>query len=175
MERAAPSRPDSTADLLALREQATTALLEQLDRLDDPEPRLSWWPPERTVGFTRRMQIHDATMHRVDAELTAAVPVSPIGPDVAAGAVDHAVDVMWGWLPAGSTYQAGAGIEFVGTDVDRQWLVEVGRSTKEPSATVRAPIGDVALWVWTRGGAVEVSGDAESVAAVDAVVTNGMQ
>src|SRR4029077_5072726 len=40
---AAPARPDNTADLLALREQATTALLEQLDRLDDAEPRWSWW------------------------------------------------------------------------------------------------------------------------------------
>jgi uncharacterized protein (TIGR03083 family) len=185
IEQAAPSRPDNTADLLALREQATTALLEQLDRLDDSEPRWSWWPPDQTVGFTRRMQIHEATMHRVDAELTAAVPVTPIGPDVAAGAVDHAVDVMWGWLPAGATYQAGAVVEFVAADVDRQWLVEVGRSTGgpravrasagEPSATVRAPVGDLALWAWTRGGVVEVSGDAESVAALIAVVTNGIQ
>jgi hypothetical protein len=104
---------------------------------------------------------------------------------MAAGAVDHAVDVMWGWLPAGATCQAGAVVEFVATDVDRRWLVEVGRSTEgplavwasagEPTATVRAPIGDLALWAWTRGGAVEISGDADSVAALDAVVTNGMQ
>src|SRR5258705_2040441 len=39
IDRAAPVRPDNTADLLAVREQATTALLEQLDRLDDAEPR----------------------------------------------------------------------------------------------------------------------------------------
>ena len=45
IERAVPVRPDNTADLLALREQATTALLEQLDRLDDAEQRWSWWPP----------------------------------------------------------------------------------------------------------------------------------
>jgi uncharacterized protein (TIGR03083 family) len=38
---AAPVRADNTADLLAVREQATTALLEQLDRLDDAEPRWS--------------------------------------------------------------------------------------------------------------------------------------
>jgi hypothetical protein len=62
------------ADIIALREQATTALLEQLDRLDDAEPRWSWWPPEQTVGFTRRMQIHEATMHRVDAELLECAP-----------------------------------------------------------------------------------------------------
>jgi hypothetical protein len=45
----------------------------------------------------------------------------------------------------------------------------------EPTATVRAPIGDLALWAWTRGGAVEISGDAASVSALDAVITNGMQ
>jgi hypothetical protein len=45
------------------------------------------------------MQTYEATMHRVDAELTADLPTGPIAPDVAVGAVDHAVDVMWGWRP----------------------------------------------------------------------------
>lgn len=185
IEAAKPERPDDTADLLALREQATTALLAQLDRLDDAAPRWSWWPPEQTVGFTRRMQIYEATMHRVDAELTAGLRVGAIGPDVAAGAVDHAVDVMWGWLPDGVTYQALAVVEFVATDIDRRWLVEVGESTQGPralratagelTATARAPVGDLALWAWTRGGDVKISGDAESVVALDAVITNGIQ
>jgi uncharacterized protein (TIGR03083 family) len=185
VERAKPDRPTATADLLAMREQATQALVEQLDRLDDSEPRWSWWPPDQTVGFTRRMQTHEATMHRVDAELTAGLPIGPIAPDVAAGAVDHAVDVMWGWPADGAGYQARAVVEFVATDVDGHWLVEVGQSAVgpralratagEPTGTVRAPVGDLALWAWTRGGAVEISGDAASVAAVDAVVSNGMQ
>lgn len=58
---------------------------------------------DQTVGFTRRMQTYEATMHRVDAELTAGLPVGPIAPDVAASAVDHAIDVMWGWQQEGST------------------------------------------------------------------------
>jgi uncharacterized protein (TIGR03083 family) len=185
IEQAKPARPDDIAGLLALREQATTALLEQLGWLDDAAPRWSWWPPDQTVGFTRRMQVYEATMHRVDAELTAALPVGSIGPEVAAGAVDHAVDVMWGWPPDAATHQALAVVEFVGSDVDRRWLVEVGQSTEgpravratggEPTAAVRAPVRDLALWAWTRGGAVEISGDAASVAALDAVVANGMQ
>jgi Mycothiol maleylpyruvate isomerase N-terminal domain len=185
IEGARPVRPDDTAELLALREQATTALLVQLDRLDDAAPRWSWWPADQTVGFTRRMQIYEATMHRVDAELTAAVPVAPIGPDVAVGAVDQAVDVMWGWLPDGATYEAQAVVEFVASGVDRRWLVEVGHANDrpravratagEPTATVSGPVGDLALWAWTRGGDVEISGDAASIAALDAVVTNGMQ
>jgi uncharacterized protein (TIGR03083 family) len=185
VEQAKPDRPEATSELLALRERATNALLEQLGRLDDAEPRWSWWPPDQTVGFTRRMQVYEATMHRVDAQLTAAQPVGSIGPDTAAGAVDHAVDVMWGWPADGAGYQARAVVEFVPTDMDRHWLVEVGQSAVgpralratagEPTATVRAPIEALALWAWTRGGTVEVTGDDASVAALDAVVTNGMQ
>jgi uncharacterized protein (TIGR03083 family) len=185
VEQSKPQRPTGIADLLALRAQATNALLEQLGRLDDAEPRWSWWPPDQTVGFTRRMQIHEATFHRVDAETAAGVPISAIAPGVAADAVDHVVEVMWGWPPDGASYEPAAVVEFIATDIDRRWLVEVGQSTVgpraqratvgEPTATVNAPVGDLALWAWTRGGAVEISGDDSSVAALDAVVTNGMQ
>ncbi len=183
--RPSPIAPNGTADLLALREQATSALLDQLGRLDDAEPRWSWWAQDQTVGFTRRMQTYEATMHRVDAELTAGLPVGPIAPDVAAGAVDHAIDVMWGWRPEGSTYAASAVVEFVASDADQRWLVEVGTAadwpravratTAEPTATVTAPVVDLGLWVWTRPGTVEISGQPASVAALEAVVTNGMQ
>ncbi len=194
VEQAKPERPTGMADLLALRDRATTALLEQLDRLDDAEPRWSWWAPDQTVGFTRRMQTYEATVHRVDAELTAGLPVGAIDGAVAAGAVDHAVDVMWGWLPDGAVYEALEVVEFVASDVDRRWLVEVGHWTGagpepgteldapmarraeagEPTASVRAPVGDLALWAWGRGGAVMTSGAAASVEALNAVVVNGM-
>jgi uncharacterized protein (TIGR03083 family) len=185
IERSKPARPSATPDLLALREQATTALVEQLGRLDDAEPRWTWWPPDQTVGFTRRMQTYEATMHRVDAELTAGLPTGPIAPDVAVGAVDHAVDVMWGWQPEGSTYEARAVVEFVASDPDKRWLVEVGAASDspravratagEPTATVSAPVVDLALWAWTRSGSVEISGRPASIAALDAVISNGMQ
>jgi uncharacterized protein (TIGR03083 family) len=185
VEQAKPDRPSAMPDLLALREQATAALCNQLESLDDAEPRWSWWPQDQTVGFTRRMQTYEATMHRVDAELTAGLPIGPIAPDVAAGAVDHAVDVMWGWLPDGATHEPRAVVEFVASDLDRHWLVEVGltsvgspralRATNgKPTASVTAPVIDLALWAWTRGGTVEISGEAASVDALDAVVTNGM-
>jgi uncharacterized protein (TIGR03083 family) len=186
VEQSKPVRPSATPDLLALRERATAALCNQLESLDDAEPRWSWWPPEQTVGFTRRMQTHEATMHRVDAELAAGRTVSAIAPHVAADAVDHAVDVMWGWLPDGASYKARAVAEFVASDVDRRWLIEVGQTTVgspravrvtdgEPTATVTAPVVDLALWAWTRGGTVEKAGQPAAVAALDAVIQNGMQ
>ena len=190
VERSKPARPSAPAELLALREEATTALLQQLDRLDDAEPRWSWWPPEQTVGFTRRMQTYEATMHRVDAELTAGVPVGEIDPEVAAGAVDHAVDVMWGWMPGAAVYTPRAVVELVATDAEGRWPVEVGQWTGggfesamprgvraadgEATATVSAPVVDLALWAWTRGGSVQTTGEPEALAAMGALVANGI-
>ncbi|WP_319455455.1 MULTISPECIES: maleylpyruvate isomerase family mycothiol-dependent enzyme [unclassified Mycobacterium] len=191
VERAKPARPTGTTDLLALRAQATTALVGQLAELDDSVPCWSWWPPDQTVGFTRRMQTYEATVHRVDAELTAGLPVSPIAKDVAAGAIDHAVDVMWGWKPDDATYRAQCVVQFVATDTDQRWLVEVGswtgtggdaeapmavRATHgDPTATVSAPVEELALWAWTRGGTADVTGQPESAAAVQALIAQGMQ
>jgi uncharacterized protein (TIGR03083 family) len=124
IEAAKPARPGALADLLGLRERATAALLDQLATRDDVEPCWSWWPPDQTVGFTRRMQTYEATMHRVDAELAAGLPVTPIAQDVAAGAIDHAVDVMW---------------------------------------------------VWTRGKAIQPSGQPHALTALDALLTQGME
>lgn len=131
------------------------------------------------------MQTYEATLHRVDAELAAGLPIGAIGAEVAAGAVDHAVDVMWGWQPEGTTYQPRAVVEFAATDTGQRWLVEVGMSGDWPravraqpgaaaSGTVHGPVADLALWAWTRGGSVDVTGEPASLSALDAVVSNGM-
>jgi uncharacterized protein (TIGR03083 family) len=191
-----PDRPADVAGILAVRAQATADLLDQLRRLDDSEARWSWWPPDQTVGFTRRMQTYEATMHRIDAELAAGLAVSPIAADVAAGAVEHCIDVMWGWLPDGATYAPLARLELVATDTDQRWDVEVGHWTKigeesgkhydepravrgpgpsdTPVATVRAPAQELARWAWSRRGTVERSGDPVAVAAVDALIAAGI-
>lgn len=194
VEQAKPERPVELDESLALRRRATDSLLAGLRRHEDAEQRWSWFEPDQTVGFTRRMQTYEATMHRVDAELTAGRPVSAIAPDVAEGAVDHAVDVMWGWMPDWAQYEKHAVAEFVATDVGRRWLVELGHWTGTgpesgkpfdwgrairaadgtPTVSVRAPVVDLALWSWTRGGTVEISGDPDARSALDAVIAQGM-
>ncbi len=52
VERAVPARPGGTPELLALRAQATDALTAQLVRLDDADPRWTWWPPDQTVEIS---------------------------------------------------------------------------------------------------------------------------
>ena len=81
---------------------------------------------------------------------------------------------MWGWMPDDATARAGSVVEFVATDADARWLVEVGSWTAptggsgaagdasaagEPAAVVTGPAEDLALWAWTRGGAVSISGE----------------
>lgn len=192
---AKPERPTKTPDVLALRADATDRLLDALERLDDNEVRWSWWSADQTVGFTRRMQTFEATMHRIDAEITADVASNPMAPGVAAGAVDHAVDVMWGWLPEWATYERSSLVEARATDTADHWLIEVGRwfgtgpesgnefdepravrvSTGDPNIHVSATVEQLARWAWTRGGVVEVDGDAAARRALDALIAAGMQ
>lgn len=63
-------------------------------------------PSDQSVGFTRRMQVHEAVMHRIDAELAAGLPVKSIDAGVAQAGIVHAVEVMFAWwepCPASSS------------------------------------------------------------------------
>lgn len=195
VEQAKPARPDTVAEVLVLRDDATRSLLAELARLDDAEPRWSWWEPDQTVGFTRRMQTYEATLHRVDAELTAGVPIGPIPADVAVGAVDHCVDVMWGWMPDWATYEPLATAALTATDTGQSWTVEIGHwqgvgpesgnpfdqpravrgSGSSPDVTVAADAQQLALWAWTRGGQVHIDGTPAGRAALDELIANGIQ
>lgn len=196
VEESLPARPDTLTDLLKLREEATATLVEELSTHDDDQPRWTWFPPEQTVGFTRRMQTYEATMHRIDAELTAGLTAEPLTAEVATGAVEHCVDVMWwGGMPAWAHYTPAAVIQLHATDTGDHWLVEAGRwggigpqsgqSFDEPRA-VRATSGSaaavfsgqshqLALWAWGRGGELAITGDPEAITAMRDVVGQGIQ
>lgn len=73
------------------------------------------------------MQTHEATMHRVDAELAAGLPISPISTAVAEDGVDHVVDVMWAWAPPEAERRVTATVELLATDSGRRWLVRTFR------------------------------------------------
>ena len=196
VDTAKPDRPAELSASLTMRAEATERLLEQLSRLDDAEPRWSWWEADQTVGFTRRMQTCEATMHRVDAELTAGKQASPADPELAERLVEHCVDVMWaGWLPDWGRYQPRAVVRVEATDIGRDWLVEFGHWTgtgpesgqefdvpravrapqgAEPQGIVRAPASDLALWAWTRGGTVTIEGEDVATSAVSALHEHGI-
>lgn len=190
-----PELPDDQAQLLALRSAATDDLLAALGSRDAGEEAWSWFPPDQTVDFTWRMQTHEATMHRVDAELTAAQPISPIPAAVAADGVDHVLDVMWNWAPAAAQRRITGTLAFEATDTGQRWLADTirwsgqawGQTFTDQAACVRSSGGQAQgvvrgtaeqldLLMWNRGGnEVTRVGDQAVLNDLDDVLADGIQ
>jgi len=162
-------------------------MASRLDRLvgalrDAPGEELVWnFGPDSpsSVDFWCRRQVHETSIHRVDAELAAGVPVSSLEPDIAADTVSEAftifrfADVTDDGLLASASEPGGAGpatIHLHATDVDgAEWTLDTAART----ITRRHAKGDVAIrgtawalarWCWGRPveGEVEVFGDARA-------------
>ena len=190
-----PPLPDDPALAQDARRQATGNLLTALCARQPSETAWSWFPPDQTVGFTWRMQTHEATMHRVDAELTAGVPVSPIGAEVAADGIDHVIDVMWAWVPPGIERHVTGTVQLRSADTGRTWLVHTFRWTGtawgqaftdqigceraaagEPDAIVTGTAEDLDLLVWGRAGQhVTRSGDGHALLEFQQMLDDGIR
>lgn len=187
--------PESVTDLLPLRAAATDALLTALASREPSDEAWSWFPPDQSVDFTWRMQTHEATMHRVDAELTAGSPISRIDAAVAADGIDHVVAVMWAWVPADAERHTTGTLELRATDTGQSWLLDTirwsgmawghtfvdhpacVRSTGgTPTATISGSAHDLDLLVWTRADqGIDRAGDDAVLAQFQAVLDEGIQ
>lgn len=195
-EKSRAPLPSDRDALLPLRAQATDGLLAALHRRGPDDAAWSWFPPDQSVGFTWRMQTHEATLHLVDAELTAGSRLTPIADDVAAEGIDHVLDVMWAWAPAEVEKHDCGIVELVATNTGQRWLVRAFtwsgeawgssftnqaaceralESDAEPSATVRGTVQDLDLLMWNRRDqGIERSGDKGVLAAFQKVVEEGI-
>lgn len=196
VEAGNPARLDDRAAVVELLEAETAALVGELAAREDAQPAWSWFAADQTVGFTRRMQMHEATMHRVDAEAAAGVASAPITLEVAADGIAHAIDVMlawWGTLP-GFTFEPSAGVvELRPSDAEPRLVVGgrwrgTGQSGKsydepgitfaseaEPVATISGSAEELYRWLWGRGPEPSASGDESALDAVRAAQAQGMQ
>ncbi|MGJ6979653.1 maleylpyruvate isomerase family mycothiol-dependent enzyme [Aestuariimicrobium soli] len=187
---------DGDADeLLRQREEATGRLVAALRKRQPDEEAWSWFEPDQTVDFSRRMQTQEITLHRVDAELTAGVELSPIADDVAAAGVDHVLDVMLEWVPDSAEITPTGVIELRATDTGESWLLELYRwngtawgsefrdqiggrrapAGAEPVALVAGPVQQLDLTIWSRPSEVEQSGDEAALAELRALLEFGIQ
>jgi uncharacterized protein (TIGR03083 family) len=119
-------------------------------------------------AFWTRRQLHETTIHRVDAELVSGA--------VTAVPVDHAVDgideLLSGFLPRKSSRLRPETIRMIAvqpTDADDAWLVTAGpdgatteRVRADADVVVRASASDLYLLVWNRHAldGIDVTGDA---------------
>ena len=193
-----PERPEGYKELLALygtgRERLSTAVA------DGPDDTPLWsWAAEQTLGFTRRRQAHEALIHRVDAELTAGVPVGSLDPELAADGIDEVLSVMWAELPAWASFSPTEGvIRIEATDTGNTWTIQLGRmsgtsintgktydepsvalcepGSHEPDAQVRGSASDLDQWLWNRGNQrIERSGSHAALDGLAALIAAGVQ
>jgi uncharacterized protein (TIGR03083 family) len=196
VEAAKPERPADVETMSAVFREQTAQLLAELARRNDDEPAYFWLESAKTVGSTRRMQAHEATMHRVDAELTAGRPSAPIDRQLADHGIAHAAEVMWAWwgtLPGFDFHPVGGVVELAPSEGTSRLLQagrwrgtgQSGRSYDEPGAvlvadgtpTARA-VGtaeELYRWLWGRGSEPALSGDEAALAALRAARDQGMQ
>ena len=196
-EKAVPARPDEVSATLALLAEATDVLVAELDARADEQAAWSWFATDQTVGFTRRMQVHEAVMHRIDAELAAGLPVTPIPADVAVAGIRHAIGVMfawWGTLPGFTFTPDGGVIGFDVSDPGVTLLAQPGRwrgvgesgtsydepgvvfvDAGEPVAAFSGTADQLDRWLWGRGDEPSASGEEAALNAVRAVVAAGIQ
>ncbi len=189
-----PVQPTARAEILLRRERATEDLLAALLTGPLDAPSWTWFGPDQSVGFSQRMQTHETTIHRVDAELTAGLPVSSIQQDVAAAGIDHVIDVMWNWIPDEADRTQLGIVELRPSDAAPR-LVELVRWTgrrwgrgftdqigavrapadAQPTAVVEASAHELDLLVWSRPARVAKSGEIQLLAAFDELIEFGIQ
>jgi uncharacterized protein (TIGR03083 family) len=140
----------------------------------------TWYDPDQTVAFWIRRMAQETVIHRIDAELAAGLPVTPLPADLAVDGVDEVLRRM---LAYGSVAWPEVFAEMVGDHLapeggqdaitvaagtaawtvrpsPRQVTVEDG-AADHPRVRVEGPPGDLLRWLWGRAGdnAVRLTGD----------------
>ncbi len=168
-----PARPDSDHGLVQFFEEQSARLLLALTDAD-PGEEVYMWADDKTVGYIRRRQAHEALIHRVDAELVTGAGPAPIDPALASDGLQEVLDVMYGGAPPWGTFTPGGphfrvvaedtGLvlplvlgRFTGTDPDSgddvdepDLSVQAANPDAEPAAVVRGRAEDLDVWAWHR-------------------------
>jgi uncharacterized protein (TIGR03083 family) len=143
-------------------------------------PARTWYDPDQTVAFWIRRMAQETVIHRIDAELAAGLPVTPVP---AALAVDGVDEVLKRFLAFGSAawsaeFARMKGEHLAGEDGPDTISVVAGRNAwtvrpspravrvedgagDQPRVTIEGVPDRVLQWLWGRAGddAVALTGD----------------
>ena len=114
------------------------------------------WPAVSPATFWARRHAHELTVHRVDVELAAGLPVSPIAAGFAADGVDELLTYLT--RPGGPLAGcAGDRLDIEVGDNGVRWSAHLPGGTGE--CAISGPADQLYLALWNRGGDVVVTGD----------------
>ncbi|MEV0681899.1 maleylpyruvate isomerase family mycothiol-dependent enzyme [Actinosynnema sp. NPDC050436] len=152
-------------------------LVDALSERAADDPCETWWPADRTCGFWARRLAHESTVHRMDVQSAAGLPLDPVPHDVAEDGADevlslwlgHRLDVLGVRGTRESTVAVRTG--------RRVWLVRTGpepatawlaspEEAESADADVTGPPDLVYRWLWGRipDREVETTGDHDAIA-----------
>jgi uncharacterized protein (TIGR03083 family) len=199
-EELKPARPGDRAGLVEFYTTASRDLGAILASTP-PETQVWTWADDKSVGFVRRRQAHEALIHRIDAELTAGTR-SEMDPRLSADGVDEAVRLMYGGaLPAWGNFAADEGetLRIAATDTGDSWFITLGHFTgtdpdseksydeaaicaadtdpgRGTTATITGGAADLDCWLWHRPptGTIDRSGAGEVLAAFEEKIAGGV-
>lgn len=187
-EYAQPVRPERHTELHDFFTTASAMLIEALATTPDDVPVWTWLTADRSVGFVRRRQAHEALIHRLDAELTADT-ITDVDPELATDGVLEIIEWMLGAPPWATTTVDGPIGRLIASDTGAQWLVQVGKASGtsptggttytdepvgclvdggEPSFEIAGTARDLDAWLWNRPpvSTITRTGDTTAFAAV---------
>jgi uncharacterized protein (TIGR03083 family) len=200
-EQMKPPRPANRRGLEEFYQSASRELAKALANTPPQTP--AWtWAEDRTVGFIRRRQAHEALIHRVDAELTAGSR-SGMDPRLSADGVDEALRIMYGGdLPAWAMFDADDAktLRIHAIDTDDSWFLTLGHFSgtdpvpqrsydQEPgihvaekdeggaaASTIAGTAADLDCWLWGRPtlNPIDRSGNSAVFTAFDALIAGGI-
>ncbi|MGP4101514.1 maleylpyruvate isomerase family mycothiol-dependent enzyme [Nonomuraea sp. KM90] len=172
-----PPEPDPNGPGAYL-DRAMAGLRGELTSRKPEEQALTWYDPDQTVGFWARRMALETAVHRVDAELAAGEPITPIPTDLAVDGIDEILVTFLAF--ASRQWPEDFGAALAGADgravsiaagADRLLVrlaasgVEVSRDDDPGEASISGAPQDVLLWLWRRadGAALTFDGDPELV------------
>ena len=139
----------------------------------DPTP--TWYDPDQTVAFWIRRMAQETVVHRIDAELAAGLPVTPVPGDLAVDGVDEVLKRFLGYDPGALDQLEGGHLARDGQDTitvlagQTAWTVRPGPrevvigdgAGDNPRVVIAAAPGRMLRWLWGRAGddAVQLTGD----------------
>ncbi|GAA1347987.1 maleylpyruvate isomerase family mycothiol-dependent enzyme [Saccharothrix algeriensis] len=152
-------------------------LVDALSERAADDPCETWWPADRTCGFWARRLAHEATVHRMDVQSAAGLPLDPVPDDIAEDGADEVLSLWLGHRLDVLGVRGARDATVAIRTARRVWLVRTG---PEPSAVWRASPAEaesadadvtgspmrVYRWLWGRipDRDVETNGDHDAIA-----------
>ena len=165
---------------LALLGRAYGELTASFAAREPASPSLTWYDPDQTVAFWIRRMAQETVIHRIDAELAAGLPVTPVPDDLAVDGVDEVLERMlaYGSVAWPEEFAEMKGDHLAGEDAQDTITVTTGQASwtvrpsprrvlvsdgaaEHPRATHQAAPDPMLRWLWGRAGddAVRMTGD----------------